>query len=154
MLFKNSREEQLYVRDYILKPSEIADLDRLKRYDESAARTIKEAESMIEQLKEYRKMLFERAQELETLEKKKLIEIIRTVNYDNSITYSVNVFDVVQDGKSNLNDYLHREIKGSLQKIESTGFPGKERRKAIELFNSLKKKYPAAIIIDRSAVKK
>lgn len=154
MLFQKSREEQLQVREYIIKPSEIADLDRLKRYDESAEEAIKEAENMIEQLKEYRRMLFERAQELETLEKKKLIEIIRSVKYDNSITYSVNVYDVVQDGKSNSNDWLHREIKGSLQKIESNNFSGKERRKAIDLFNNLKVKYPCAIIIDCSAVKK
>ena len=51
-----SAEGRVEIRDYLLLPEKLTE-NEIRRYDESAARTIAECEAAIEALKEYRQAL-------------------------------------------------------------------------------------------------
>ena len=60
-----SAEGRVENRDYLLLPEKLTE-NEIRRYDESAARTIAECEAAIEALKEYRQALAARYAQLTT----------------------------------------------------------------------------------------
>lgn len=155
-MFEHGEEERLCLMSYPVHPDEITTVEALKNADDQVLRDIKAAEEMIEKLKEYRKMLFDRAQELETYPKKKLVEIVRSTSTENRVYYLVAVYDIVQDGKPNDHTYNwhHRGIRGTIQQLQAEQFEGKDRRAAIRKFRDLCKMYPGAMVIDKKEVRK
>lgn len=155
-MFEHGDEERLCVVSFPVHPNRFATVEDLKSKDGRIAHDIEAAEEMIEKLKEYRKMLFDRAQELETHPKKKLVEIVRSTSTENRVYYLVAVYDIVQDGNPNGHAYnwRHRGIRGTIQQLQAEQFEGKDRRAAIRKFRDLCKMYPGAMVIDEKEVRK
>lgn len=155
-MFEHGDEERLCVVSFPVHPNRFSTVEDLKSKDGRIAHDIEAAEEMIEKIKEYRKMLFDRAQELETHQKKKLVEIVRSTSTENRVHYLVAVYDIVQDGNPNGHAYnwRHRGIRGTIQLLQEEQFEGKDRHAAIRKFRDLCKMYPGAMVIDKKEVRK
>lgn len=149
-LFEDKTEERAYFESWMIHPDKIATMEALRSRDQNAERAIREAEREIEKLKEYRQMLYKRAQILDRAEKRKLVEIIRTKK-DDRVIYTVSVYDVAQDGTRHgyETEFYHRSITGSMKVLLKDEYSGKDRRTAIENYEQLVKDYPGAMTIDR-----
>lgn len=149
-LFKDTAEERCFFETWMLHPDKIETMERLRVSDKEAERAIKDAERSIEKLKEYRRMLYDRAQKLDRAEKRKLVEIIKEKT-DGKISYTVSVYDVAQDGTRHGYEagWYHMKVTGSMKELSRTVYGGKERRKALADFEQLLKEYPGAMTIDK-----
>lgn len=109
----------------------IKSLKNIKEQDDRAARKISEMLEYIEVLKEYRKTLYERAQELCAAAYRLQLKIKRNLDtWHNKKWYIVSISKIYE------NDSISPEI------IQEETFEGKERYKALKRFESLRKEYP------------
>lgn len=110
----------------------IKDMKHIQSEDERARRTISEMLEYIEVLKEYRKTLFARAQEICAASYRLQIKIKRSIDsWKNKKYYTVTL--------SKIYDEAARMTPENV--IEET-FDGKERAKALKRFEELRKEYP------------
>lgn len=124
-------EEQIRYIGYLIQPKKISDMGGLICCDRSAVKDIKRLNGLIERLKEYRLELSERAQELETMKNHIRVSLIREKHwYDSKIYYHIITEKVYEDG-------TQERIKS-----ESYDYTGKERHKAINKFEEIKKANP------------
>lgn len=123
-----STEGRVDIRDYLLLPEKLTE-NEIRRYDESAARTIAECEAAIEDLKEYRRDLAARYAQLTTAPYKLRLEIERDPHWRNQgVDYYVRIIKTYEDGTEvqELNEH----------------YSGKERRQALARFEELRKQRP------------
>ena len=118
---------------YIQRPDKIKSLEKIQTADIAAFTEIEHLKNLIEILKLYRIELYNRFQEINTANYHKRITIERQpCYYQNKIFYYVYV--------ENVPDRDDVEII----KLRFDKYTGKERHKALELFNILCKQYPRA----------
>lgn len=111
----------------------ITDMKHIQSEDERARRTISEMLEYIETMKEYRKTLFARAQEICAASYRLQIKIKRNIDSwrGNKKFYTVTLSKIYDEA-------AHMTPKNV---IEET-FDGKERAKALKRFEELRKEYP------------
>lgn len=123
-----SKEGRVEIRDYLLLPEQLTE-DKIRYYDDSAARTIAECEAVIEALKEYRQDLAARYAQLTTAPYKLRLEIERDPHWRNQgVDYYVRIVKTYEDGT---------EIKEL-----NEHYTGKQRREALARFEELRKQRP------------
>lgn len=133
-----STEGRVDIRDYLLLPEKLTE-NEIRRFDESAARTIAECEAAIQDLKEYRRDLAARYAQLTTAPYKLRLEIERDPHWRNQgVDYYVRIIRAYEDGT---------EVKDLVEH-----YTGKQRREALARFEELRKQRPGIEIkkdIDR-----
>lgn len=129
-LFTHRADADLRRSVYIKKPSAIGSMKDLNYYDGRAQQAIAEAEAEIETLKEYRRALYERYQEIAAANYTLHLHLERRVKYDGAKSYHVTICKRFDSG--NVAD----------ENVLTENFPGKERYKALARFEALKKEYP------------
>lgn len=128
-----STEGRVDIRDYLLLPEKLTE-NEIRRYDESAARTIAECEAAIEDLKEYRRDLAARYAQLTTAPYKLRLEIERDPHWRNQgVDYYVRIIRAYEDGTEvkELNEH----------------YTGKQRREALARFEELRKQRPGIELV-------
>ena len=127
--WNSEKQANIRINDYIIHPEKLDTIDRVKYYEESAARTIKQMEEYIAQLQGYRNALAERYAALASMPYTYRLELIRHKGWhDKKVTYTIQILKVFQDG--------HEEAE------EKTTYLGTERRQAIKDFEAMKKNRP------------
>ena len=124
-----SKEAEIRLIYYLLRPEAMDTFDRIKHYDERAAQLVSQCKTLIEYMSEYRQDLAARYNQLATMPSSRRLKIERYVNYDNKKFYYIRHFTDYDDGTS----------------VETETFPGKERRAALARFAELKKQYPGIV---------
>lgn len=123
-----STEADICIRGYLTRPEKLTQ-DRVKVYDESAARLIERCEEVIAALKEYRQALAARYAELDAAPYSLRLELERKPSYSGSgVLYYVRIVRSYQDGTE-------------VQELAET-YQGKQRREALARFEELKKQRP------------
>ncbi len=123
-----SAEADIRISGYLLRPEKLT-ADKVRHYDESAARIIAECSAMIQALQEYRQDLAARYAQLATAPYRERLEIERDPHWRNQgVDYYVRIVRTYEDGTTvkELNEH----------------YSGKERRKALVRFEELKKQRP------------
>lgn len=124
-----AREADIRITGYLLHPGDLDTTARVKDYNKSAERIIKELEEKIQQLKVYRIALAERYNYLATAPSVPVVRLTRQKTYEGKVFYYLEVYSRnLLDGK---------EVKAS-----STTFLGKERHKAIAAYNDYVQAHP------------
>ena len=124
-----SNEADIRITGYLTKPDKLDTAERIMWQDKNAADIIGCCESMIEALKEYRQALAARYAQLETMTYKERLELERHPRIcGGGISYYVRIVRTYEDGT---------EVK----QLHET-YSGKERRKALDRFEELKKQRP------------
>ena len=124
-----SREAELTVRDYLIKPDTIYDCDRLLRDDKEAQKTIEALENAIEKMNIYRLAIAEQYNKLQTAPVKKIVRLERKKDtYNNKVFYWLLTIDKYEDG--------HEEQTSSVKYL------GTDRMKAINDFKQYQKEHP------------
>lgn len=113
---------------YIRNPAMLSDSKDVAYYDGRAAQTIRELETIIANLKDYRQALTARYGELETMPYTRLLKLERRPGYDHKITYYLTVTKTYSDGSQ-------------VSELRET-YPGKERKQAFDRFQALQKQFP------------
>lgn len=108
--------------DTLTTPSEVATRDRW------AADTIRQLESYLEALKDYRQALAARYAQLETMAYTRLLRLERCAHWKGHIEYIVTITRTMEDGTQT------RELREV--------YAGKERKKAFDRFAALQKQFP------------
>ena len=124
-----SKEADIRISGYLFRPDQLDSIGRVKDYDQTAERIIRELEEKIQQLKVYRIALAERYNYLATAPTSPVVRLTRQKTYEGKVFYYLEIYS------RNLLD--EKEVKTS-----STTFPGKERRKAIAAYNDYVKAHP------------
>lgn len=128
-----SKDCELTVREYLIKPQKINELDRLSMYDKSAKETIQQMETYIKKLKIYRAALQKRYQYIAIAPTAPVIKLTRRKDaWKNKVFYFLSVYD------RNLLD--NSEVMRENQKYE-----GKERHIAIADFKKYIASHPGII---------
>lgn len=122
-----STEARIEIRDYLLRPDQLTTRD-IKRYDESAARTIQEMEEAIAALRGYRQALAARYAELSAMAYSLRLDLIRDRGWKGPVTYYLRLIRVYADG--------HEEQEWSKD------WPGNERHKALKAYREELKSRP------------
>lgn len=123
-----SREAEIRLTNYLLRP-DILTADRIKTYDESAARTIAQCQALISQLTEYRQALAERYAALMTAAYRDRLELTRDPGYRGKpVLYFVRIVRTYEDGTT--------------ERVLDEKYFGTERRKAFARFAELKRQRP------------
>lgn len=127
-----ARETDERINIYQTRADCIKDMKHIKNEDERAKRTISEMLEYIEVLKEYRKTLFARAQEICAASYRLQLKIKRSIDsWKNKKFYTVTLSKIYDESAHMSPDNV----------IEET-FDGKERSKALKRFEALRKEYP------------
>ena len=140
--FRYGRDDiaELRLWVYFQRPEATYDLDRIQYYDRSAVSDIQKLESALQELKEYRQDLARRYSDLATMPFSYKLYLEREKSWSNKkVTYTVRLVKVFPDGKE-IDE--QREV-----------FPGSERKKAFELFSSLKKARPGILAVENTQKK-
>lgn len=123
-----SREADIRLSGWLLRPDALT-AEKIAGYDQSAARLITEAQTLIDQLTEYRAALAERYAALATAAYRDRLELIRERRWrDSPVLYHVQIIRTYEDGTAET--VLHEH------------FTGKERRAAFARFAELKHQRP------------
>lgn len=123
-----SREADIRLSGWLLRPDALT-AEKIAGYDQSAARLITEAQTLIDQLTEYRAALAERYAALATAAYRDRLELTRERRWrDSPVLYHVQIIRTYEDGTAET--VLHEH------------FTGKERRKAFARFAELKHQRP------------
>lgn len=116
---------------YLIKPEKLDSISRVKMYDETAARAIKDATALIAVMNEYRHALYVRFNEINETNYSFLLSVKREIRYyENKKIYFVTIAKVF-DRKDVAPETVLRER-----------YEGRERHKALARFEELKKQYP------------
>lgn len=113
---------------HIQAPHKLATPEEVARRDGYAAQDIEMLETIIENLRDYRKALAARYAELETMPYTRLLKLERCTHWKGHIEYVVTITRTYPD---------KTEVK-ELREV----FPGKERKKAFTRTNELLKQFP------------
>ncbi len=123
-----SREAEIRLTNYLLRPDTLT-ADRIKNYDDSAARIIAQCQALIAQLTEYRQALAERYAALMTAAYRDRLELTRDPGYRGKpVLYFVRIVRTYEDGTT--------------ERVLDEKYFGAERRKAFARFAELKKQRP------------
>ena len=123
-----SREAEIRLTNYLLRPDTLT-ADRIKNYDESAARIIAQCQALIGQLAEYRQALAERYAALMTAAYRDRLELTRDPGYRGKpVLYFVRIVRTYEDGTT--------------ERVLDEKYFGTERRKAFARFAELKRQRP------------
>jgi hypothetical protein len=126
----NELNERFYI--YLTKASAITSTEEVIKEDKSATEYIKKLETYVEVLKEYRKTLFERAQQLYSADYDLKLKIKRKIEYYNN---DKKYYEVT------LEKLLKVKNAKPIEVIKEI-FPGKERFKAFKRYEELKRLHP------------
>lgn len=123
-------EKKLDITGYFMKAEKLVTLDRVKMFDDNAARTIAECQEAIAQLTAYRLSLTERYNQLSTSPSIPVVKLVRERHYyDKKVYYYLRTFRrLLLDGT---------EIMES-----STQYAGSDRKKALSDFQDYCKAHP------------
>ena len=92
-----SMEAEINIRGYLVRPDKLTQ-ERIRGFDESAARLIERCEEVIESLKEYRRALAARYAELDAAPYSLRLELERKPSYSGSgVLYYVRIIRKYQD---------------------------------------------------------
>ncbi|MDO5403306.1 MAG: hypothetical protein Q4F11_07690 [Eubacteriales bacterium] len=130
-----SGDVEIQVRQYLIHPQDLNELQRITHYDESAAKAIEEMQREIEKLQTYRTALCEQYNFIATAPKQKMIKLQRERLYSNK-----KVFYYVIELERNM-------LNNSETVIKSTKYEGKDRKKAFDDFEKYIKLHPDAVQI-------
>ena len=123
-----SREADIRLSGWLLRPEDLT-AEKIAGYDKSAARLITEAQTLIDQLSEYRQALAARYATLETSAYRDRLELVRDPGYRGKpVLYFVRIVRTYEDGTTE--DTL------------SETYPGKQRREALARFAELRRQRP------------
>ena len=125
------RETDVYKHELYLygrRPGAIYDLDELQLEDKRSADKIAELESLIDCLKQHRKAIAARYQELSTAPTMPVITLKRTNTRYGGIQYTIT--------------HYRQYLDGTRAEISHTTYSGKERHKAIADYNAAVKAHP------------
>lgn len=123
-----SREAEIRLTAYLLRPDALT-AEKIAGYDQSAARLITEAQTLIGQLTEYRAALAERYAALATAAYRDRLELIRDPGYRGKpVIYFVRIVRTYEDGTT--------------ERVLDEKYFGTERRKAFARFAELKHQRP------------
>ena len=112
------------IRGYFGRPEKQDRLESVIYQDRTAARLIEECQSTVELLKEYRQALAQRYGQLETMPYKEELSLTRQKAYRGPVTFTVRL--------------ERRYSDGTTVNIFTEAFSGKERKQAVEKFNTMK----------------
>ena len=138
-----SKEAEIRLIYYLLRPEAMDTFDRIKHYDGEAAHIVAQCKKLIEYMSEYRQDLAARYNQLATMPSSRRLKIERYVNYDNKKFYYIRHFT----------DY----DEGTRVETETETYQGKKRRAALARFAEMKKQYPGIVAemdIDKKAWEK
>lgn len=124
-----AQEAGIRITGYLLRPEDLDTTARVKDYDKSAERIIRELEEKIRQLKVYRIALAERYNYLATAPTVPVIRLTRQKTYEGRVFYY-------------LTTYERNLLDGKEVKTSTTTFPGKEQHKAIAAYNDYVQAHP------------
>lgn len=113
---------------YLTDPAKLTTPKDIAWRDKHIAEDITRLESVLEALRDYRKDLSARYGELETMAYSRQLKLERKPHWRGNIEYTVKIMKAYEDG--------------SLVKELNESYPGKDRRKAINRFEELKKQFP------------
>jgi hypothetical protein len=123
-----SREADIRLSGWLLRPDALT-AEKIAGYDQSAARLITEAQTLIDQLTEYRAALAERYAALATAAYRDRLELIRDPGYRGKpVIYFVRIVRTYEDGTT--------------ERVLDEKYFGTERRKAFARFAELKHQRP------------
>lgn len=123
-----SREAEIRLSGWLLRPDALT-AEKIAGYDQSAARLITEAQTLIDQLTEYRAALAERYAALATAAYRDRLELIRDPGYmGKPVIYFVRIVRTYEDGTT--------------ERVLDEKYFGTERRKAFARFAELKHQRP------------
>lgn len=131
------------IRGYLGRPEKQDKLESVIYQDQTAARLIRECLETVELLKEYRQALAQRYGQMETMPYKDELSLTRRKAYRGPVTFTVRL--------------ERRYSDGTTVNIFTEVFSGKERKQAIEKFNSMKSERPGiatAVDLDKGAWEK
>lgn len=125
-----SEQESNEIRPYmyIHAPQKLTKPEEIIYRDKATAEYIAQLEGIIEDLKDYRKALTERYNELETMPYTRQLKLERNPHWKGHIEYIITITRIFPD-KTQVSELC--EV-----------FPGKERTKALARTNDLLHKYP------------
>lgn len=125
--FRHRAEHDEHIRVYLQNPAKLTQ-DRIKSYDDSAARTIEEAQQLIADLTEYRQALAARYAALETSPYRLCLEIRRHPAWSGGrVSFDLRLVRRYEDGTET--EDLHEHYAGS------------DRRAALARFAALKQQH-------------
>lgn len=128
-----SREADIRLSCWLLRPEDLT-AAKISHYDESAARLIDEAQTLIDQLTEYRQALAARYAALATAAYRDRLELIRRrAGRNDPVYYDVRIVRTYEDGITEI-------------PLNET-YPGKQRREAFARFAALQKQRPGIEIL-------
>lgn len=130
-MFSHRNDTELYVRCHLIDPKTIDDLDRAVYWGGNAAHYIAECEGMINQLKKYQQLIYERVQELESAPYHHRVTLLREKRYWQNKAYYHLIVEKVYDCPG------IRPVE-----IQRTNYPGTERRQALKDFADYRKSHP------------
>ena len=140
-MFYHRSDEEFTVRQYLLSPEKLNTVDECRRWGAYASRAITEAQSFIQTMQEYQKLLYDRVQVLSAASWHYEALLLREPDsWKGKIFYYVQLLKVYDDPG------IKTEI------IENTKYPGSERRAAFAAFAALQKSRPG--IISRKDIEK
>ena len=123
-----SREADIRLSGWLLRPDALT-AEKIAGYDQSAARLITEAQTLIDQLTEYRAALAERYAALATAAYRDRLELTRDPGYRGKpVIYFVRIVRTYEDGTT--------------ERVLDEKYFGTERRKAFARFAELKHQRP------------
>lgn len=123
-----SREADIRLSGWLLLPEDLK-AGQIANYDETAARLIAEAQTLIDQLAEYRQALAARYGTLATSAYRDRLELTRRRAWRNEpVYYDVRIVRTYEDGTT--------------ENLLSEAYPGKQRREALARFAELKRQRP------------
>lgn len=129
--WNHSHECEIQMHFYLIYADKLDSLDRVLYYDRNAAEKIRELESTIAVLKEYRQSLFERSQVITAANYHLRLSLTREVHYyQNKKYYLVEIVKV----------FDRADI--APETVLSERYEGTERHKAIKRFEELRKSHP------------
>ena len=123
---QKSAEQRIYI--YAQAPKSLTTTEEVVYRESSVRQTIGQLEKIIADLKDYQIALAARYAELETMSYQYRLELTRCPHWKGHIEYVVQIVKTLEDGT---------EIKELREK-----YSGKDRRKAFERFEELRKQRP------------
>lgn len=123
-----SREADIRLSGWLFRPEDLT-AEKIAGYDQSAARLIAEAQTLIDQLAEYRQALAARYATLATAAYRDRLELTRRRAWRNEpVYYDVRIVRTYEDGTT--------------ETQLSETYPGKQRREALARYDELRKQRP------------
>lgn len=113
---------------YLTAPEKLTTAKDISWRDKRMEEEITRLEGVLDALRDYRKDLAARYGELETMPYTRLLKLERNPNWKGHISYIVSITRQYSD-------------KTDVRELYEV-FPGKERKKAFDLYNTLLKQYP------------